>query len=221
MLLDFLSRLIVAAIQVTIAANVAFLFQKKSFHYQNRIREFQEKSNAIVEISSEIIESYTRRKVRTENLLEILKKGKTEDLVEYRKSYRDSVEKWNVMLNKQNIALNNVELYKIAKKDLEGDIHKNFREIHEIIRTEINKINNNQKVSQKNINNAISRLNTTQKKTLTLTDLLLEKAKEEMKKSEDYKEELSQNNLKDASIYELIKALYSRSNRFSIRCSFP
>lgn len=221
MLLDFFSRLIIAVIQVTIAAKVAFLFQKKSFHYQNKIREFQEKSNAIIEISSEISEGYTRRKIRTENLLEVLRKGDKEDLIKCRKSYRDSVENWNIILNKQNIALNNVKLYRIAKEDLEGDIHKGFREIHEIIKKEINKIDVGEKVSEENINNALSRLNETQTKTLTLTDSLLKKAREEMKKSEGCKEELSQNNLRDASIYELIKALYSRSNRFSIKCSFP
>ena len=59
-----------------------------------------------------------------------------------------------------------------------------------------------------------------QEKSLKLTNILLNKAKEEMDKSEGYKKvELSKVNLESATTWELIRALYSSSNRFSIKSS--
>ena len=61
--MSFFSRIFVAIIQVLIGAVAAFRFQRKSFHYQNRIRDLQDKANTIIKISSEISEAYTKRKV--------------------------------------------------------------------------------------------------------------------------------------------------------------
>lgn len=217
--MSFFSRIFVAIIQVLIGAVVAFRFQRKSFHYQNRIRDLQDKANTIIKISSEISEAYTKRKVRTNNLLQSLKTDNP-NIGDYRKSYREAVEQWNIMLNKQNILLNSVELYGIAKEKLEGDIHKDFLAIHQTILLLLEEIDKEQKVTKDNINNALITLGGMQEKNLKLTNILLNKAKEEMDKSEGYKKvELSKVNLESATTWELIRALYSSSNRFSIKSS--